>query len=803
MMRLRFGWAAALGWVLLAVAGRAWALGAEEARARAEVDLQSVQADLPKVRTAAARGRAGDYTPEKRVADAELLLRTKDYGRAIHLCSQVIELYDQHRASASAHVDARFLLGEAYFEDQQFLSARRQFRYVLDHAGDPAFAQYLGRSLSRLVDTSLHTNDPATLDEVTAYLAQLPANDATGSLSYARGKALFAKGDFASSKGALGTLASSSPYRHQAQYLLGVVLTKEAAVRAKADAATATPPAAAAQQPGAPAAPPAPRYAEAIEQFRKVTRLPAANPEQRHVVDLAWMAIGRLCYETDRYLDAAEAYSHVDRASPEFSTMLYELAWVYVRLGDHQRAQRALEVLTITDPQTLELADGTLMRADLLLKSGQFEKALNLYKSVRNRFDPLRQQVDGFLASTTDPAIYYDRLVEEGAATAGGALPAMVVDWARREAEDQQVFSVIDDVTRSRDLLKKSRTMAGKLSAVLASSTRVKAFPEIRASLQVAVGLLNRLGMARRTLALGMDDVGGKVSGELGDVRRERRALMRRTASLPVTEADFEGRDVAGEQQWNGLSRELQRLTVEADKLQAVVNGLRRVLQDADQFGVVRDTASRQRFAAEVEANERDLAGYRKRIGEYQQAVEQGKVQIGFGDQRYVEDDQVRAKFAELFAREVRLVAAGQDRESAVGYARAIQPLLARIQEVESQLGPMRAELERKAGDLAQAMRNQVAQELAALEGYAAKLDTLDQEARLLVGEVAMKNFGLVRDRLKSIVLRADVGVVQEAWEVREENRIRVRNLLRERAREDRSLNDELREVLDDAEESK
>jgi TolA-binding protein len=802
-MRVGFGWAAALGWVLLAVAGRAWALGASEARERAEADLQSVQADLPKVRAAAARGRAGDYTPEKRVADAELLLRSKDYGRAIHLCSQVIELYDQRKASASAHVDARFLSGEAYFEDQQFLSARRQFRFVLDHSGDSAFAPYLGRSLSRLVDTSLRTNDPTVLDEVTAYLAKLPANDATGSLGYARGKALFAKGDFGSSKGALGSLGSSSPYHHQSQYLLGVVLTKEAALRAKADAAASTPPSGAAQQPGAPAAPPAPRYAEAIEQFRKVTRLPAANQEQRHVVDLAWMAIGRLFYETDRYLDAAEAYSHVDRASPEFSTMLYELAWVYVRLGDHQRAQRALEVLTITDPQTLELADGTLMRADLLLKSGQFEKALNLYQSVRNRFDPLRQQVDGFLAKTTDPAIYYDRLVEEAGATAGGALPAMVVDWARREAEDQQVFSVIDDVTRSRDLLKRSRTMASKLSAVLASSTRVKAFPEIRASLQVTVALLNRLGIARRTLALGMDDVGGKVSGELGDVRRERRALMRRMASLPVAEADFDRRDVAGEQQWNGLSRELQRLTLEADKLQAVVNGLRRVLQDADQFGVVRDAASRQRFAAEVEANERDLAGYRKRIGEYQQAVEQGKAQIGFGDQRYVEDDQVRAKFAELFAREVSLVAAGQDRENAVGYARAIQPLLARIQEVESQLGPMRAELERKAGEQAQAMRNQIAQELGALESYAAKLDTLDQEARLLVGEVAMKNFGLVRDRLKSIVLRADVGVVQEAWEVREESRIRVRNLLRERAREDRSLNDELREVLDDAEESK
>jgi hypothetical protein len=50
-------------------------------------------------------------------------------------------------------------------------------------------------------------------------------------------------------------------------------------------------------------------------------------------------------------------------------------------------------------------------------------------------------------------------------------------------------------------------------------------------------------------------------------------------------------------------------------------------------------------------------------------------------------------------------------------------------------------------------------------------------------------------------VLRADVGIVQEAWEEREEQALRVRTLQREKAREEQMLNDELREVLEDAEE--
>ncbi len=178
-----------------------------------------------------------------------------------------------------------------------------------------------------------------------------------------------------------------------------------------------------------------------------------------------------------------------------------------------------------------------------------------------------------------------------------------------------------------------------------------------------------------------------------------------------------------------------------------------------------------------------------------------GKSQIGFGDQRYIDDQDVRKRFRDVFAREVALAESGQDSSDAAAYARWIQPLLGRADNDDAALDAERVKWEGQALEQANALRDKISQELGLIEGYAQNLDGLDQQARLLVGEIAMKNFSLVRDRLKSIVLRADVGIVQEAWEVREEQALRVRNLQRERAREEQTLNDELREVLDDAEE--
>jgi hypothetical protein len=451
------------------------------------------------------------------------------------------------------------------------------------------------------------------------------------------------------------------------------------------------------------------------------------------------------------------------------------------------------------DPQNIEAADGSLLRADLMLRSGQFDKALSLYKSVQGKFDPIRDQVDRFLQSTNDPAVYYDRLTADQSLPSDDKLPGVVIEWAREQAEDEHVFGMIEDVNHSRDLLKSSRKLATRLDAVLKGPTRIKAMPELRARMQQALTLQNRAARARRSLAEGLDDVSSDSGGELGTVRQQRRELMKRMGWLPVSESDFAKRDEAGERQWNKVSQTLQGLTLEADKLNAIVNGLKRVLREADQHAVTSDPPSRDRFRLEIEANERDLVTYRQRIEEYRNAIDSGRAQIGFGDSRYVEDEDVRRRFRELFAREISLSAAGQGGESAASYARTIQPLLTRLDVIDSRLDAQVRGLDEQSKVEAAEIERKVNGEVAVLETSAQNLDTLDQQARLLVGELAMKNFALVRDRLKSVVLRADVGIVQEAWEVREEQRVRVRNLQRERSHEESSLNDELREVLDDA----
>ena len=80
------------------------------------------------------------------------------------------------------------------------------------------------------------------------------------------------------------------------------------------------------------------------------------------------------------------------------------------------------------------------------------------------------------------------------------------------------------------------------------------------------------------------------------------------------------------------------------------------------------------------------------------------------------------------------------------------------------------------------------------IAGYRQQLTELEAETEDVVGAVTYDNFQQVQHRFYDLVLRADVGRIDVAWARREEHRMRVEMLTRDRAREMRMLDDEFRE---------
>jgi tetratricopeptide (TPR) repeat protein len=743
--------------------------------------LISVGREVSGVQSVVSRTRTERQTPEQRLANGELLYRMKDYGRATVLLSEILEEFP----NTPSYPDALWLRGETYYAARDYLAARRDYRALVDRGTEPRFQAYFGKALARLVDVSLRLNDPPeTLAPIFEKFNQVPPAQIDAGLLYAKGKAYFRQGSWNDASQALTQVGQGNAYTHQAGYFQGLIAMKIARSSAAGEKSTKVA-----------------NYKQAIETFRRVTELPPDTPEHRQVIDLAWMAIGRLFYELEQYQQASEAYAKVGRDSPEFDTMLYELAWVYVRLGDVQRAERALEVLMVSDPNSQYIGDGTLLRADLLLRAGAFDRALQLYQSVLAQYDPMRLKVESFLDSTKDVSVYYEKLAQQQLEMLdqGEQLPAIAIRWAREAEDGPAAFAVIDDINECKTLIRQSNQLIDKLTALTAAANRVRAFPELEAGEETALSLLNKISRARLLLAHALDGEEPRdLGGEMGQVRAQRRALMASIEGLPVAPEDFAKREQQGLTQWNTLSQQLTQRSAEIDSLQASINGLRRMLSEGPQQGVARDPASVQRFQAEIASNERDLKHYRDQVTEIRRYIEMGRVQIGLGDSRYQNDASARDQFREALEHEVQLASGGSAGGGAQRLAGQESPLLFQASQYESQLLAALQQLEAQVAQRSGELQKKVETERARIAGYQQQLDGLDNEARDLVGHVAQRNFGLVRDKLRGIVLRADVGITEQAWEVREEELDRVRSLQSERARQEQLLDEELKEVRDD-----
>ncbi len=781
MKRGRLGAIGCLAVAWAAQSGDARA-SADDAVASARTDLASVGSGLDRVQAAVQQAKGERLTAEQRLSNGELLFRMKDYNRASVALSEILEEFP----NTTSYPDALWLRGETYYAQRDYLAARRDYREIVDHGSEPRYQTYFGKALARLVDVSMRLNDPPeSLGPIFEKFNQVPPAQVDAALLYAKGKGYYRQGSWNDATAAFTQVGNTTDYAHQARYFQGLVAMK--VVRASVDATAKTPARV--------------NYTPAIVAFRAVTDLPPNTPEHRHVIDLAWMAIGRLFYEMEQYQQAAEAYSKVARDSPEFDTMLYELAWVYVRLGDVDRAERALEVLAVADPDSEYIGDGTLLRADLLLRAGAFDRALQLYDGVRTQYEPMRAKVASFLDSTKDVSVYYDRLAQQqlDLLDQNDQLPPVAVRWAREAEDGPLAFATIDDVNECKTLLRRSGQLVDKLTALMLAPTRVRAFPELAAGETTALGLINRLSRTRLTLAHALDEEEpSDLSGEIGSVRQQRRALMAAIEGLPVDPGDFAKRERQGVGQWNTLSQQLTQRTAEVDSLQATVNGLRRMLSDGPSQGVARDPASVQRFQAEIDANEHDLKLYRDEMAELRKQVDMGRAQIGLGDARYQNDAVARGQFRDALEREVQLAGNGGAGGGAQSFSGQARPLLAQARQYEDALGVSFAQLEAQVSERAGAMQQKIDAERANVATYQKQLDGYDGEARDLVGHVAQRNFALVRDRLRGIVLRADVGITEQAWEVREEELDRVRNLQGERARQEQLLDEELKEVRDD-----
>jgi tetratricopeptide (TPR) repeat protein len=695
----------------------------------------------------------GEQYVVERLIDGENFYRIKDYQRAAIIFMDIIANYSHNLAYA----DALFLYADSLFLAGDYLGAREWFRRVVDESGKPGIARFRQRAIERLIEIAIYLGDFKGIEK---YYDQLD-QELTPHAYYVKGKYLYFKGDLESAGQVFSLVTGDQLLRLKALYLLGVVWTRQE------------------------------EYQKAIEVFEKAQEFTPNNKDEQDLIDLMNLGAGRLYYEQDLIEPASACYDRISPNSVYFDAALYEAASVRVRIGDTVQAEQTLEVLTVTIPDSKFIPRAKMLRGNLLLRTGRYAEAEKVFNEVISEFTPVMDQLDGVMAAQHDTRRFFFELVERSVSTldVASVLPPLVVKWVGEEPNVQRALTLAGDLGAAREHVHETEKLIHLTEAVIDGPSPINAIPILRQATRRSQQLSNRLTQQRNLLVrIGQSKL-GKANPKFKVIDQQRRKLANRLAELPTTNADFERRERESKKQFERMRKELSRQLIRIDQIGAKVVAIDRYISDARYT----QGASEESLAAirsELSRYQHEAIGMRQELENLRNDIDTALYQVGIGDIGDSRDRELAVQIGDLSEQERKLIAKS---DSPVG--RRMEKVYEVIDSTEAILLDFSKEVEQEAAVRVGKMRQQVGAEKNQVAAYRKQLVMLSEEAEEVVGGVAFENFLNVRNRFYDLVLKADVGIIDVVWLLKEEHTNRITNLSKARVDEIKRLDEKFHEV--------
>ncbi len=742
--------------------------------------LSAVRGELDAIETTLTSLTNDVATPElydkpgrfaRRLNDAQVLVLLNDPTRASLILYDAVE--DPESKSYPSYDDAVFYLGESLFMMRHDSAAKLRF-LELQRRNNPA---YTAIALQRLIQIADRTSRYDGLDALVASMrAKGPLPSEVGYI-WTKSQVLRGNSDLAKREAA--AVPRESRLWAKTRYMAAVAEVQLG------------------------------HYAEARAIFEELSKIPDNYEEAAAVRDLAAMDRARIFLDQGDLYASVDAYQQIDRKSPYFEQSLYEASWSYVRaaslaaddaakIAEYKKAQRTLEVLMLSESDSELMCDARLLYGNILIRVAAFDEASIAFDDLARRYRSARGELSGLLAVKAQPHEYYEEVVVRPK-MGDSKLSPLAMSWTREDKSLQKALRVSDDLDQSDGWLRESLQIVADLLAVLDSNRRSSFFPQIRDKQARAFELEDQLiGANTRLLAvqreITQDALDNEGKRELENIMQELARLDSAYRALPKRRDEVDSRIEARKRVMDEKGRDVFRIGFELESMRSTVRGLNqwygtngknlsREERDSVRQRIDRQTADLDALDKAQKDLVRDVAAQRQLVAL---------------SAREARELQVRERYEQLLVRQRELLDRAAPRLDADDRALNEQADLQRermsrfVAELQNTIAKIDAEMDERA----EGLRSQVLREKVVLTELAERSRGTRNDTEETVGEVAMAAVRGASSKFQDIVLRADVGGIDVAWQLKEQQTAEINRRVAEQRRELEVLDAEFKEVL-------
>lgn len=700
-----------------------------------------------------------EFPLERRLLDADLFFETKDYDRASTLYRDLVD-NPAFRSSPGFYRAVR-KLGDSLFLLRNYRSART----YLEQAAVPMAGAEFNPAIARLFEIAVLTRDYAQADrfESLAATGVLPPETL-----YSYAKYLFHRGRRVQSAEVFARVpAGSGPYA-RAVYFLGVI---EAGSK---------------------------RLESALDRFSVAAIQPVRDDADREVQAQATLSKARMQYELGRFQDALATFQEIDPKSGAFLDSLFDLAWTYLKVDEPARAEHALDILLMSAPPGELQLKASALRGRILSRLNDNAGAAEAYQEVSDTLSPVANELESIAREPKNLAAYFDWIIERDNASFKLDVPISdrTARWLESDADMASLVGMFSDLSRERDDLRASFDIVEKLLWALRSGGKLEAFPNLKEKylrLKATQGRFLANALEAADLAFGVlpgnliadresaYQVAVKARNEAGARFRKGPRTYEDFLKLEKTKGD-ENRDVEKQ-----IFLVESMLDIERHQVLAIEEWLRdKKASDSAPLGAEREVQVMADLAA-MKALLNELHQEMLRLRD--QSERETLAGIGRFESTVMEDDGRKALVVALRREVAVLQSVGTGPASpAADVARTAASVIERAVEGLELVDPVARDVmniaTRGAGEFVVVIereKNRLAASIA--DVHKAELD-----AKAFAQSEGAAVFRSVKNRLGDVLLEADLGLVDMAWQREQSVSERLRYVGTERGKKLKDL---------------
>ncbi len=199
----------------------------------------------------------------------------------------------------------------------------------------------------------------------------------------------------------------------------------------------------------------------AVEAFKDLLRATIdadeVTEDLRYFNQLSILSMARVFYSTGQFRQAVKYYDRIPLDSTLWLDALFEASWTFFRMNNHEKALGNLHTLNSPFFSDEYVPEAGILEAVIFYANCNYERTRDAINDFRLTYEPLREEIKGYLDSFSDPTEFYQFLSKlQDSGTAISPRVSQILNAAFQDKALKRINAYVRELDREVDLIRKS-----------------------------------------------------------------------------------------------------------------------------------------------------------------------------------------------------------------------------------------------------------------------------------------------------------------------------------------------------------